>query len=136
MFKQNYKGVSERMEFTPIPEGDYSFEIVKADEKKSHAGDPLVNVTAKVAEGQFMGRLVFHNVTFLPREHQAAGMSKRFLHAIGCPYEGDEVEVDPATWPKSMFKAHVKIVEYKGKPKNEIDEVYAPEEKEESEVPF
>ena len=123
-FKHDYTGVKEFGEgFDPIPEGDYNFIITKTKESKTNSGDNMVNATCKVADGTNAGRLVWHNVVFLPKEHKAAGMSKHFLKVIGQPFEG-VVEVDPEAWEGAEFRAHVKIVDYKGKLKNEIDEVY------------
>ena len=128
MFKHDYTGVKEFGEgFDPIPEGDYNFVITKTKESKTNNGDNMVNATCKVADGANAGRLVWHNVVFLPKDHKAAGMSKHFLKVIGQPFEG-VVEVDPEAWEGAEFRAHVKIVDYKGKLKNEIDEVYSPEE--------
>ncbi len=127
MFKHDYTGVNEKGQgFDPIPEGDYNFVITNTKESKTTSGDNMVNVTCKVADGTFAGRLVWHNVVFLPKEHKAAGMSKHFLKVIEQPFEG-EVIVDPENWIDAFFRAHVKVVEYKGKPKNEIDEVYLDE---------
>ena len=127
-FKHDYTGVTEFGQgFDPIPEGDYDLTIIKAEEKKTKSGDNMVNITTEVVGGEYEGRKVFHNVVFLPKDHRAAGMSKHFLKVIGQPFEG-VVEVDPEAWEGAEFRAHVKIVDYKGKLKNEIDEVYSPEE--------
>lgn len=127
-FKHDFTGVKEfGAGFDPIPEGDYEFVITKTKDKKTAAGDNMVNVTCKVLAGAQAGRLVFHNVTFLPKDHKAAGMAKHFLKVIAQPHE-DEVDVDSEMWKDETFKAHVVIKEYKGKLGNEIDEVYDREE--------
>lgn len=128
MFEHDYTGVNERGQgFDPIPEGDYNFVITKTQDQKTSNKDNMVNVTCKVADGPYAGRLVWHNVVFLPKAHKAAGMSKHFLHVINQPFEG-VVTVDSKNWIDEVFRAHVKIAEFNGKPKNEIDEVYAQEE--------
>lgn len=127
MFKHDYTGVKEFGEgFDPIPEGDYNFLINKVKEQKTKNGDNMVAITLDVADGPNAGRKVFHNVVFLPKDHKAAGMSKHFLHVIGQPYEG-MVAVNSDNWLDAPFRAHVKIVEYNGKQKNEVDEVYLDE---------
>lgn len=124
MFKYDYNGVSESGKgFDPIPEGDYSFVITKVEERRTKNKDPMVHVTCKVLEGTYAGRIVWHNVNFLPKENKGAGMSKHFLHVIGQPFEG-MVDVEPKDWIDATFRAHAKVTEFNGKPQNELDEIY------------
>lgn len=124
MFKYDYSGVRERGEgLDPIPEGDYSFVITKVEERRTKNKDPMVHVTCKVMEGLYAGRIVWHNVNFLPKDNKGAGMSKHFLHVIGQPFEG-MVDVEPNEWINATFCAHVKIEEFNGKTQNNIDEIY------------
>ena len=122
-FKHNYEGVREfGAGFDPIPEGDYNLIITKAEERVSKNKNPMVHITCKVLDGANAGRLVWHNVNFLPKDNNAAGMSKHFLHVIGQPYEG-VVTVECKDWVNAKFRAHVKVEEFNGKMQNDIDEV-------------
>jgi len=129
----------EYKSFTPAPEGDYTLEITGAEEKESKKGSPMANVALEISEGEYKGKKLWHNVTFLPKSETASGIAKHFLHAIGEPHDG-KVDVDMGNWKGKMLKVHLIISEYidkNGKPKkkNEIQEIFVEEEKNE-EVPF
>lgn len=102
-----------------LPEGTYELVITKVEEKKSSAGDPMVNVTCEVRNNpEFNGARVFHNVTFMSKEKPGAGMSSHFLKCINQPYEG-AITVDPDAWIGEDFIAKIAVedFEYKKGPK-------------------
>ena len=146
MFKYDSTGVKESGDFSPMPEGEYLLRIKGTEEKINKNGDPMVNVTLVVEEGEYKGRKIWHNVSFPKKDSPGAGMAKHWLHAIGQPYEG-KVNVDPSEWA-GVIRCDIKVGEYNGKKKNEISNVHLPEddgsegdnspatEKSEDEVPF
>lgn len=98
-----------------LPEGTYELSVVEVKEGKSKAGDPMVNVTCEVINNpEFNGARVFHNVTFLSKEKQGAGMSSHFLKCINQPYEG-QIDVDPQAWKGEKFKANINHRDYEKK---------------------
>lgn len=124
-FNYDTTGVKEKGAFDPVPEADYFLKIGKKEVKKSGTGHPMVNVELTVSEGEFVGRKMWHNVTFMPKDMKGAGMAKHWLHAIGQPYEG-KITVEPMDW-EGVIKAKVGIEEYKGKNQNTLKEIYIPE---------
>lgn len=139
MFKHNTTGVNESGDFSPIPEGTYTFRIKKTEIRESSKGDKQVNITLVVSEGKYEGRKVFYLITFLPPDSDGAGIAKRWLHAIGEEYEG-EITVNPSQW-SGPVKADVKIEEYKKRDgsigrSNKIIAVHLPENLENENVGF
>lgn len=113
---------------TLLPAGNYDLVITKAEEKKTKAGDPMVNVTCEVMNNpEYNGAKVFHNVTFMPKDKPGSGMSTHFLKCIEQPFEG-AITVDPTAWIGATFAAKIQTREYdkkdgtKGKT-NDIKEV-------------
>ena len=128
-----------------FPKGWYNFEIVSF---QSQAGDvypmegltkekkyPKVDFLAEVVDNQeFKGERVFHNVTFIPKGKDGAGMSIHFLKTIQQPYEG-KLQVNTDDWVGQRFTGYVNTDEYNGKKKNKIIEVKVYEPKNDG-VPY
>jgi hypothetical protein len=110
MFEHDTTGVTESGDFKPIPAGTYVFRIGEKKVTETRNGDPLVRVELIVNEGRFEGKKVFHQVAFLPKMNDGAGIAKRWLHAIGEEYEG-KITVNPSGWSGTV-KCDVKIEEY------------------------
>ena len=107
MFQYSFDGVKES-DFTPLPQGDYVFEIIKAEEGVTKGGDQKVTVDFSVANGPHKGKQVrFHTVTFMSdKTKPGAGMSKHFIKSIGEPFEGD-IQVSANNWIGKLLKAKV-----------------------------
>lgn len=94
--------------FDPIPEGDYVLEITEVEETESRKGNPMVKVTQIVSEGQYKGKIIWNQITLLPKGEPGAGIALHFLKSIGEPWEEKEnLDIDPERWKGKRFKAHV-----------------------------
>lgn len=135
-FSYNAEGVEMGGKFSPAPAGIYSLVIEEAKEKTTKKGDRMVSAKCSIDDaGEYLGRTVWHNVTFLPKERKGAGMALEFLKAIGEPYEG-LFDVDADNWKGKTFKAKVGIEkDLKGIDRNTISFLLKQGE-DDSEVPF
>lgn len=108
-------------EYTPLPDGVYDLKIIKAEEKTTKNGDPMVVVDFEVVNNpDFSGKKIkFHNVAFVPRTNPGAGIPVHFLKTIGEPWEG-AYKVQPQDWLGKFLKAKVGIREYEGKQYNNV----------------
>lgn len=123
MFTHNFSGTKESGYFPPVPDGEYLLKVVKAEEKKTQNGRPMVSVQLKITDGEHAGRVVFHNVTFMAAEDSGSGMAMRWLHGLGEPYTG-KITVEPRDWIGKIVKCSLVTEEYRGKKKNSISEVF------------
>ena len=115
MFKRNFSGVKEMGDFSPVPVGTYALKIVSVKEQNSSNGDPQVNAELEITSPiKYLGKKVFHRVTFIEPGQPGAGFSKHWLHVIGQPYEG-EVVVNPNNWVGARLEADLIIEDYEGK---------------------
>jgi len=70
-------------EYTPIPEGDYTLVIEKAETKPTKAGTgERLNLQFKVDGGDFDGRKVFHGLNIRNPSDVAVAIAKKELHAL------------------------------------------------------
>lgn len=98
--------------FELLPDGEYELQITNTEERKTKAGDPMVNVECEVINNpDYNGRKVFYNVSFLPKDKPGAGMSTHFMKTINQPWEGT-IDVDCADWVGEKFKAKIGSREY------------------------
>lgn len=98
--------------FQLLPDGEYDLQITDTEERKTKAGDPMVNCECEVINNpEHNGRRVFHNVSFLPKDKPGSGMSTHFMKSINQAWEGN-VEVDCANWIGEKFKAKISSREY------------------------
>ena len=129
-FPHNYTGIDELGGFTPIPAGKkYTFRIEETKDgitKRGHYKSDVKLTVAESPSGDYIGRTVFHTVSFLPKGEAGAGISKHWLKCLGQPYEG-EVMVDSRDWIGSFIVSDVGIDTYKGKDKNVLEDIYVPE---------
>lgn len=106
----NTTGISEAGDFTPIPKGEYYFDIAEIGESTTKNNDPMAKLTLIVNQGEYINRRVFDNI-IIPSPSSPGwgivGRTKRFLHAIGEPYEG-EFKWDTNNWLHKSVKAGVK----------------------------
>ena len=110
-FKHDCAPESEN--FQLLPDGTYEFQITDTEERKTKAGDPMVNVECEVINNaEHNGRRVFTNVSFLPKDKPGSGMATHFLKCINMPWEGS-IEVNHENWIGEKFKAMVSSRSYK-----------------------
>lgn len=122
----SYNGTGVRPSGSCVPAGDYLLKVVDTEEGKSKkkddgsGGDYQVTVHFKIADGPYKGRSIkFHRVTFLPKEHKAAGIAVHFLKTLGQPWEG-VFTVDHAAWRGQLVQAKVTEEEYNGYINNKV----------------
>lgn len=132
--RANTTGVSESG-FSLLPEGEYLFEIEEVGEAMTKNNDPMGKLVLVVARGEHKGCKVWDNIV-IPNEGSPSfkimGRTKRFLHAIEEPYEG-EFDYDTSRWTGKKVLAEVahEIQEqgkYAGKPKAVISQYIVAEE--------
>lgn len=98
--------------FEPLPDGNYTLIITKAEETESKNKNLMAKLECEVINNQeHNGRKVFHNVTFLDPGERGAGMAIHFLKTIGQPYEG-KIDIDIPSWVGGQFKAKLKKASY------------------------
>lgn len=110
-----------------LPAGKYMFEISETKDKMSSNNDEMVNVTFSCIEENYYGSLVWDNILF-PRPGSKAekiiGRTKRFLHCLGEPYQGDFL-INTDNWQRKTIEIQVSVGEYEDsngnkKPKNNV----------------
>jgi|SRR5882724_3387963 len=110
MFNHTFAPESEP--FVLLPDGDYELQITNTEERKTKAGDPMVNVECEVINNsEFNGKRVYYNVSFLPKEKPGSGMSTHFMKSINQAWEGT-VDIDCEAWIGEKFKAKIVSREY------------------------
>jgi hypothetical protein len=72
-------------EFAPMPRGDYVATIVKGELHTSKKGTPGYRLTFRVSEGEFSGRLFWHDLWLTPA---ALPFTKRDLLKLGVSEPG------------------------------------------------
>lgn len=113
-FNYDSRGVKPSTINEPLPAGEYTFEIVKAEEGFTQKGLPMVKLMARVVEGECKGRGIFHNVTFLPNDSPGAGIAIHFLKSIGEPWEeAENLDIDCTRWVGRQFVGNVIQEPYK-----------------------
>lgn len=105
------KDVKEQGKFVTLPEGEYLMEITEKTDKESSNGDPMVLIKLSVYAGEFQDEAwVYDNILIPPLSSPSAkilGRTKHFLHCIGEPYEGEEVEWDSDNWVNRQVKVRI-----------------------------
>jgi hypothetical protein len=136
-FQYDATQVRESGGFDVLPGGWYELKIEEAVEKISKNGNDMVSVKCTVTEPiQYLGRLIYHNVTFLPPSSKGANMSLHFLNCINEPSTGS-FTVNAARWRGKRFRGKIVESEYQGKRRNEIKAVSPLDQAAaEEEVPF
>jgi len=68
----------------PAPDGEYLVEVKTAVVKTaSTSGNPMIAVTAKIAEGPYAGKTIFNNFNFTPDSDFALAIFFRHMEAHG-----------------------------------------------------
>ena len=135
-FNYNAKGADPKeiggMQFDPVPTGDYKLQIINTEEKMSQNMNQMVMVKLEIQHKDYLGKFVWHNVTFLPIGKKGYGMALHFLKTIGEPWE-EEFTINHENWRGKFLDAHVTTESYQGVDRNKIAWLKDPEE---DEVPF
>ena len=116
-FKQDYPETEEEPreqgEWTPIPEGFY-VAAVGGVREKDHERGPMFGIKLAISEGEYVKRVVWANVIFLPyftngKPTAGAGIARSFLKAVKQPYKGEGVEVEPKNWKDQTLGIKVTV---------------------------
>lgn len=134
-FPYDASNINVDTSFPVAPEGIYSLVIKDTKEKTTKNGDSMVAVRCEIEDAnEWLGTIVWHNVTFLPPEKKGAGMAVNFLKNIGEPWEG-KITVSPTRWVGKQFRCKLKVSkDLQGRPRNEI--AFILDSQENDEVPF
>ena len=120
---RNYDEYQEQEDFQLLPDGTYMFEIYEVSDGYSSNNDPMPNITLRcIEEGEYEGNKVWDNILIPSPDspaHKIIGRTKRFLHAIGEPYQGD-FDVDTDNWLNKTVEAKIGQEEYNGRKKNVV----------------
>ena len=111
----------------PVPPGVYDLVIVKVEPKKTQNGKDMFQVQCKVEGGPHANRTLFHRFTISPESDGAMrwffGDMKRL--GLGSDFWKTSPTMEKAS--ESMvnrrFRGDVKITEWQGQERNEIDKI-------------
>jgi len=103
--------------FDLLPAGTYTCHVFDLTEKQSSAGNDMLKVVLKVSKGEYKGRQIFTNLTFV---ESALFKIREFLLACGAKIEKKAVNID---FSKCIGK-EIKVIVYHRKNKD-TDETYA-----------
>lgn len=118
--QRNYDDYEENTGGGIMPDGKYMFEIAEKEDSNSKAGDVMINITLRCVEEAYSGNFVWDRILLpLPNSpaHKVIGRSKRFLHCIGEPYQGN-FDVDTDRWVGKLVEAEIGHEVYDSKSKN------------------
>jgi len=113
--KIDFSNVSEG--FDLLPAGTYSCHIFDLTEKQSSNGNDMLKVVLKVSKGEFKGRQIFTNLTFV---ESAMFKIREFLVACGATIGKKSVDID---FSKCVGK-EIKVIIYHRK-NTQTEEMYA-----------
>lgn len=109
--KYDANGVQMDKFFTG-PDGEYNLKIVDVTPGTTGNGDPKVVVDYEIVDGPSKGLPInYHTITFFrDKASKGAGITLKFLKAIGEPYEG-EFEWNEKNWMGRHVRAMVVMEE-------------------------
>lgn len=143
--------------FHAAPRGIYTLaiadhsegELTKAGPGAKYPGTPITKLTCEIAEGEYLGCKVWHNVTWIPRgdgekPNPGHGIAVHFLHALGFEKDLDNFEFQESDLQGQTFRALLEVETYEKKgtdgrtytnEKNVIREIYSDNHREPAELP-
>lgn len=101
---KDLKNLKTNSGFSEIPEGRYNLEVVAADVKQSAAGNDMINLKMKIAEGDHKGRYIWDNLTFI---ENSLWKLKSFLEAANSPLLEDSGLLTCADIAPELIGYHV-----------------------------
>lgn len=116
----------------PLPEGDYTAEIMGAEVRISQTGKKYGAISFMISPDEYPadypvenapdGVLIVYRRVSLEDTPTARFMTRRFCEAIGAPMAR---QLDLSQWVSLSAKVHVTNSEWEGIPRAEIDRVEA-----------
>jgi hypothetical protein len=88
-FVFDFTNVGESKSFEAIPAGTYAAQIKTAVFKFSQSGNPMINLTWLIEEGEYKGRTIFDRLMFIPPSGDKRGTLWRVravCEALGVDY--------------------------------------------------
>lgn len=115
----------QAVSFENIPAGSYPVAIESCEYETSKAGNPMWKCTLQITEGEHENRKLF---TYIAFSEKAMPFAKATLERIApdliaSPFQIDE-EAHQLVGVACVAK--VKIVQYEGEPRNQVEGLYAP----------
>ena len=112
--------------FDPIPEGRYTFTVVKVEKKVGEdSGYDYLNWETSCQDSEYQNKRVWLITSLKPETEDskdARFMLKRFLNALSVDYAGGAFDTDDCLNQKVDFQ--VTVEEYEGKPKNVVTGIF------------
>lgn len=92
-YKVDFTDVDESKGFEPISKGKHEVYVFEMEESKSQAGNDMIKVVFKVADGKDKGKTIWHFLVFTKK---AMFKVKEFVVACGDNknYAGEEIDFD------------------------------------------
>jgi hypothetical protein len=157
MARINYKGDAQAEnasgQFAPAPRGIYTLQIADYSDGEvtqggKNPGTPITKLQCEIVdEGEHFGKLVWHNVVWIPRgsgekANPGHGIAVHFLHAVGLQYDG-EFSFEESELQGRRFRALLGVTTYNKvvngqtytNEKNFVEEIYTEEHPEPDELP-
>jgi hypothetical protein len=112
---------AEQVKNELVPSGTYDVIVDDAEEKVSKSGNDMVVLVLKIQEGEYDGRIIYHNMTF-PNDSMESSSAQKMLNfifttlrSLGYTEEqlrASDFELDPA----DLINAEATVVVGKNKP--------------------
>lgn len=111
----------------PIPPADYPVTVASCEAKTTSTGKPMLKVKAKVIGGPYDGRVLWNNITLSVENDNAVAIFMRHMAAFGLDktYFAQQPSFEQVAQALLNRQAlwSVKMGEYKGQKKNEVDDI-------------
>lgn len=108
--------------YSNLPEGDYKFKVVKAEEQESQGGNPMIVWDFEVAEGKHKGGKI-RDYTSLSAN--ALWKLKGYLEAMNFELPGSAFDLDLADMVDEEVMGRVEQEEYEGKMRARLVDLYS-----------
>ena len=130
-FAHAFQTASADIDHKPIPEGDYTLQIYKADLKNTRSGGSMVALGIEVLGPSYAGRKFFQNFNIRCASAQAESIGIQQLKMLWQASGGNGTPTDTDDFVGRVFRAKVGIEESKDDrygPQNRIQRYYPVEQ--------
>ena len=125
--------LSETQDFEPLPAGAYLVAITRYELKKTQAGDPAINYTLTVQEGDYTGRKIW---LFGMLVGKGAFVTKNLLKASGIECDSEQLDFDPddliGVEILVTLKVEIRNIAGEDRPTNAVEKIQAVPKKKKS----
>ena len=126
-FAHAFQTASADIDYKPIPEGDYTLQIYKADLKNTRSGGSMLTLSIEVLGPSYAGRKFFQNYNICCASAQAESIGIQQLKMLWQASGGNGTPTDTEEFVGRVFRAKVGIEESKDDrygPQNRIRRYY------------